>query len=396
MPRPSHAAPLAVVLAFAVCVAPRAQTPREIPDQPIFRLGVSLVQLDAVAVDRKGRHVTDLAPSEFQVFQDGHEQQIVAADYIATDDRFVPLPSTDDGGGAVRSARLQPRDARRTVAIVVDDMRMSFESVYYTRYALKKFVTSSLGDGDLVGMLTTSGAPGTSARFSYSRPELQMAIGRLRFSMFGLRGASILDPVDGLRSRTFGESYREEAYAASAVQRIASMIDQLREQPGRKAVVLVSEGFTMFGAGVDNGAVDYEIRHLVDHANRAGVVIYALDPRGLVVGALSAADNTSGMSPQEAGMLAADRRAALRETQDALRFIAGETGGFAVVDNNDLAGGLRRVLDDQRGYYLIGYQPEPGTFGVDTSGRYRRLKLTVTRKGVKVRARTGFYAIRTE
>lgn len=388
----------AVLLACAALATTHAQAPRERPDpdQPIFRLSVSLVQLDAVVTDRKGRHVTDLTPDEFQVYQDGRRQPVVAAVYIETDDGFVPTPYASDDGATTSGEIVRPRDARRTVAIVVDDLRMGFVSVHHARTALKKFIGTSLRSDDLVGLLTTSGAPGTSVRFSYSRPELQMAVNRLQFSMFGLRAASILDPMDGDfgLGRAFG--YREESFAVSALDRIEQLTAIMQELPGRKAIVLVSEGFAMFGPGMDNGGVEYAIKQLVDRANRAGVVIYALDPRGLVVTGLSAADNTGGMSAHAVSNLAFQRGSALRETQNGLRYIAGETGGFAVVDNNDLAGGLRRVLDDQRGYYLIGYQPEPGTFGTDTRGRFRNVKVRVTRPKVHVRTRAGFYGVRTE
>ena len=82
------------------------------------------------------------------------------------------------------------------------------------------------------------------------------------------------------------------------------------------------------------------------------MVVYAVDPRGLVFTGLSAADNPNSMRAALDAM--ALRNAALRETQDGLRFMAGETGGFAVVNNNDLRAALGRVMADQSGYYLIG------------------------------------------
>jgi VWFA-related protein len=386
---------LALVLAFGALAVARAQEARENPPRPVFRLGVSLVQLDAVVTDRQGRHVTDLTPDEFEIDQDGRRQPVTAAVYVEVDDHFVPTPYPEDDGATTSGEIVRPRDARRTIAIVVDDLRMGFVSVAHARSALKRFVTTSLRGDDLVGLLTTSGEPGTSAPFSYNRADLSMAIGRLRFSMFGLRAASILEPVSG-----FGDDlvngYREASFAVGALARVEAIIDALQSRPGRKAIVLVSEGFTIFAPGNDNVGIEYAMHRLVDRANRAGVVIYAVDPRGLVVTGLTAADNTSGMSPHGMNQLASRRADALRESQNGLRYVTGETGGFAVVDDNDLTGGFRRVLDDQQGYYLIGYQPEAGTFDTDASGRFRKVKVRVTRKGVKVRTRAGFYGVRTE
>jgi VWFA-related protein len=191
---------------------------------------------------------------------------------------------------------------------------------------------------------------------------------------------------------TSEDEHRERVFAMAALNRVGNVIEAVRELPGRKTVVLVSEGFVMFGSASDGGLVRDAMRVLVDRAKRAAVVIYAVDPRGLVVTSPGAADGGGAQS----AALAAQRAMGLRATQDGLRFVAGETGGFAVVDNNDIPGAFRRVMDDQRGYYLVGYQPETSTFGPGSERLFRRLKVKVTRPGLRVRARAGFYGIPTE
>jgi len=75
-----------------------------------------------------------------------------------------------------------------------------------------------------------------------------------------------------------------------------------------------------------------------------------------------------------------------------MRALAEETGGVAYINSNDIGGGVRRALEDQRGYYLIGYRPEEGTFDRETGRpRYHRLTLNVKRAGLKVRTRRGFF-----
>jgi VWFA-related protein len=360
-------------------------------DQPIFRLTVSLVQLDAVVTDRKGRHVTTLGPEDFEVYQDGHPQPITAVSYVETGETWhdtsglPPLPPE----------ALQPNESRRYMAIVVDDLRMSFESIYYARRGLQKFVDRGFQPGDMATLVTTSGGYGRSSEFTYSPTVLKSAIGRLRYSLLGIRPASAFDTVDGT-SRLFGmgNNFLERTFAASAIARVEDAIAALKPLPGRKSVILVSEGFSVFGFGMDNELVRAAMQQLVDRANRAGVVVYALDPRGLVVTSPTAAD--SGSSPQFMAHLSSTRSSALRDSQDGLRYLAGETGGFAVVNTNDLAYGMRRIMSDQRGYYLIGYQPEAGTLAADSSGRFRHVKLKVRRKGLRVRTRSGFYAVATE
>jgi VWFA-related protein len=223
---------------------------------------------------------------------------------------------------------------------------------------------------------------------------LKAAIKRLGYSLWGVRGASALDPVNDVRDLADGfEGFQERTFAVSSLERVNAVIDVLKGLPGRKSVTLVSEGFSVFGFGMDNQLIRDYLRRLVDHANRAGVVVYALDPRGLVVTGISAADS---VNPTRSGEVAMMRSAALRDSQDGLKYLAGETGGFAVVDSNDLAGGMRRIVTDQNGYYLVGYQPEVGSVRTDGSGRYMKLKIKVKPKGLRVRTRSGFYANASE
>jgi VWFA-related protein len=268
---------------------------------------------------------------------------------------------------------------------------MTFESIYRTRTSLQRFVDGELQPDDLVTVVTTSGARGTSWPFTFSRPELRAAVNRLRFSLWNASAAGALEPLENTFELlpTPSERYREEHFAVNALSRITDVIAAVRELPGRKTVLLVSEGFSM--SGLSDSRVREAMYGIVDRANRAGVVIYAVDPRGLVFTGLSAADATAS---QSAMARMSRRNDALLQTQDGLRYVAGQTGGFAVVNSNDMPGAFRRVLDDQRGYYLIGFQPSDDTFHPERG--FRRVKVKVARKGLRVRTRAGFYGVATE
>jgi VWFA-related protein len=388
---------LFVALAISAAVTAAAQRPEQGsgqgPEQtdeprPVFRLSVSLVQVDAVVTDRKGRHVTTLGPADFQVLQDGKPQPVTAVAYVRADERYL------DASGAPEPVVIptSPRQARRVIALVVDDSRMTFESIYHTRMGLQRFVDGELQADDLVTIVTTSGTRGTSWPFTFSRPELRAAVNRLQFSLWNASAAGALDPLENTFELlpSAAERDREQHFAVSALNRIADVIAAVRELPGRKTVLLVSEGFSM--SGLSDSQIRDAMYGLVDQANRAGVVIYAVDPRGLVFTGLSAADSTG--SPSAMARLMSRRNDALLQTQDGLRYVAGQTGGFAVVNSNDMPGAFRRVLDDQRGYYLIGFQPSGDTF---YPGRgFRRVKVKVARRGLRVRTRAGFYGIATE
>jgi VWFA-related protein len=373
----------------SVLCAPLAAQRVERPDPgPVFRLSVSLVQVDAVVTDRKGRHVTTLGPADFQVFQDGRLQPVTAVAYIRSDERYLDRNGVPEP--IVVPAR--PSDARRVIGLVVDDSRMTFESVYRTRMALRRFVDEQLQPDDLVSIVTTSGGRGARWPFTFSRAELRAAVNRMQFSLWNASAAGALEPLENRFDRLFdiSERYREEQFALNALNRVADVIAAVRELPGRKTVLLVSEGFAITGSS--DSFVRDAMNRLVDRANRAGVVIYAVDPRGLVFTGLTAADSGGGGAAMAS--LMSRRNDALLQTQDGLRYVAAQTGGFAVVNSNDMPGAFRRVMDDQRGYYLIGFQPATDTFGPER--RFRRVKVKVVEKGLKVRTRAGFYGVATE
>ena len=105
----------------------------------------------------------------------------------------------------------------------------------------------------------------------------------------------------------------------------------------------------------------------------------------------SAADAVGDTSGEAMSTALSDRALQLSDTQDGLRFLAAETGGFAIVNSNDIAGGVKRVLEDQS-YYLVGYEPDSDTFDA-AKRKFNQLTIKVLRKGVNVRYRSGFFNV---
>jgi VWFA-related protein len=128
-------------------------------------------------------------------------------------------------------------------------------------------------------------------------------------------------------------------------------------------------------------------------------VISAIDPNGLEPHVDVPGAGARGPDTGEPGLFSASHarweRRLLR--QGSLQDLANGTGGIAVTNQNDTAGGLARLLDDQRSYYLIGFEPGPTTFELDAGRpRFRKVELTVKRKDLVVRTRGGFYGISDE
>jgi VWFA-related protein len=204
---------------------------------------------------------------------------------------------------------------------------------------------------------------------------------------FDEEGEEIANPAQAL------EDFRSQVFATGTLGALRYVVSGMRELPGRKSVILFSDGFRLYeedSSGFQRtGTVLDFLKQLVEAANRASVVFYAIDPRGLQTTGMTAADNISNINAISSIM--SSRSAQLKDTQDGLRFLADATGGFAVVNNNDIPGGVRRVLEDQS-YYLVGYDPDSDTFD-PVRRRFNKLEVKVLRKGVNVRYRSGFFNV---
>ncbi|MEK6324474.1 MAG: VWA domain-containing protein [Acidobacteriota bacterium] len=383
--------------------------------EDVVRISVTLVQIDAVVTDEKGRFVTDLERGDFEVFEDDRRQHLTNFSYISTEPtpREAPsTPSTRSGRNLplVPPVRLRPDQVRRTIALVVDDLSMSFESVHFVRESLKKFVDEQMQPGDLVAIIRTGAGIGALQQFTTDKRLLYAAIERVRWNMMGrghvgaFRRIGGGAPADGglgaeefQRFKDETERAREDAFSVGTLGALNFIVRGLKDLPGRKSVILLSDGFELFRAREQNYKVLDAVRRLVDLANRASVIVYTIDARGLQTLGLTAADSTASMSSQEVRRQVDNRSDHLFNSQGGLGYLAYQTGGFFVRNTNDIAGGINRVLDDQKGYYLLGYIPEQSTFKVVQGRRkFHKISVKVKRAGLRVRSRTGFYGVPDE
>lgn len=409
------------------------QSPRQTPTVPtqtqsqdrseddVVRITTNLVQVDPVITDRNGKQVTDLRPDEVQIFENGKPQQI-------TNFSYVSLGSTTPAATArplnnnlppPPPVPLKPEQARRTIAVVVDDLGLSFESTYYVRQALKKFVEQHTQPDDLIAIIRTGGGIGALQQFTTDKRQLLAAVEKIKWNINGRGGVSPFAPIrgDGLPPNRTEESaegnvvpdrdtkedldrFREDLFAVGTLGAINYVVKGLRELPGRKSILLLSDGIKIFNSqepGMSTRMLE-ALRRLTDLANRASVIIYTMDARGLPVLGFSAADSSAGLTPDQFEQQFAARRDGYFESQNGLNYLAQQTGGMFIRNSNDLNAGIRRVIQDQEGYYLIGYRPDESTFD-EVSGRRRfhKLSLKVTRPGkFTVRLRNGFFGVTDE
>jgi VWFA-related protein len=232
---------------------------------------------------------------------------------------------------------------------------------------------------------------------------------------------------------------RAGLYSVGTFGTVGALVQGMADMPGRKSLVFFSEAFRLFQAQGRTLQLIKVMQQLSDRANAASVAVYTVDASGLQTDQFEAADNPAAraymIDPQffagtaagdsggpvlnvnapprtlqradslaaqaEQGSSAAFRRLqalsaqradARRESHSVLSFLAASTGGLFLNNRNDLGGAVKRVAEDNAGYYLIGFRPDDETLDASGRPRMRRLGIKVKRPGLKVRTRSGYAA----
>lgn len=455
---------LNTLLAFVLTISLLAPIAAQQQQQPqkqddVVRTVTNLVQIDVVVTDKAGKQVTDLKPEDFEVSEDGKKRQVTHFSYIAAG---APASTQSEevktAAETVKPIRLRPDQVRRTVALVIDDLGLSYESFGFARKALAKFVDEQMQPTDMVAILRTSAGVGVLQQFTSDKRQLHAAIGQVRWNPLGRGGlepggamneASIgADNRDNIQFIEEAETSRAGLYSVGTIGTIGAIVKGMGEMPGRKSIVLISEAFQMFSAQGRNMQLVDELRRLTDEANANSVAIYTVDASGLQTYTFKASDKVAGYSyvispevmaasggPQDpnagggyggtkqnapprtlprADTLSAraeeDSGAAFRrlaalseqreqqagESHTVLSYLAQRTGGMFERNRNDLGTSIDRIMADQQGYYVIGYRPDEATIAADGTRRLHELRVKVKRSGTKVRSRAGYFGVNYE
>jgi VWFA-related protein len=376
----------------------------------VIKVSVKLVQVDATVTDAQGHPVRDLRAQDFEILQDGKPQTITNFSFISP--ATAPAAAAHGNTPSGNPNKVRFEDVRRTIALVVDDLGLSFETTARVQQALRRYVDTQLQPGDLVAVLRTGAGVGALQQFTTDRQMLYAAIDRVRYNPQGGMRLSTFAPVDshvtnvidgpqpsdveGGQGQFDFDQTRREIYVAGSLGAVRYVVDGLRGLPGRKELVLFSENTQItFGGGGGRSQRAYEgMRSLLDAANRAGVVVYAIDPGGLRTRQLTEADDTARSDPQELLHVSGQREDTEWKSREGMAVLSEATGGLFLHDSNDLHGLLQQALDDSATYYLIGYRPTAETFDAKTGQpKFHTLKIRVLRPGLHVRSRSGFFGV---
>jgi VWFA-related protein len=406
------------------------------PELPRFRAGANLVRVDTY-VSKDDAAVLDLEADDFTVYEDDQPQTVAAFELLQA---RGPLPASERRDPtSTRDMRQQANDAVRLFTLFFDPLSNSFSSAYHVRKPLIDTLEKVIGPDDVIGVMTPDISPASIA-YGKRIDTIERMIGK--WWLMGARDrhtdttaqedaiAACYPPPDqenrGIAAAMVARL--RERRTLDALESLVTHLEGLRDD--RKYVMVFTEGWMLFRpdpalsrglkgtngpipdpVGVDPrtgglrrqndpdpnlgrvmslnqceqlrmqlAQIDHErdFYMLLQRANRANVSFYPVDARGLVV----------FDQPINYDILPSEDRAILGHRWDALRDMAAQTDGEAVLDQGNLSRAFGKLFRDLGSYYLLSYYSTNSRL----DGRFRRIRVEVNRDGVDVRARPGYLA----
>ncbi len=353
---------LLCVLAFAPGTNASEQNGQATSTQepPVFRRTVDMVLVDVIVTDEKGRAVPGLMQSDFVITEDGRRQSI---------ESFEEFQTTDVEGEINFSGEssTSPTAAARFFTLVVDDIHITPHppAILRARAAAAALVEAA-SDGDQMMLVS----PGAGLITLESLPE-----GRPRL-------LELCEKIEGLWTVCNPAEMRRRKYWF--LDNFGFAIEKTAEVEGPKGLVLISRGFNYVSQSLIKDSAEYH--RLTDLSLLANAPIFFVNVGGLKSPIES--DPSRPDSPYK------DRGLSTYIGDDRNRFInimdtlASDTGGFTIHNTNAPEKEMHRIVRESSVYYQLGYYPE----NKDADGKFRKIRVKVNRKGLKVRARKGYFA----
>jgi VWFA-related protein len=414
---------IVVLISVLICVA----FPAQAQDDDVVRVKSNLVNIDVIAKDKKGKYISDLKAGDFTITENGVAQKIEFFD--------APLSRTDPGKPAEQLATTTV--PRNYVSLVLDFQTTGVTNLKQVRDGAIKYVREQVTDTDAVAVLSVTNGLQMLQPFTQDKAKLIASLERLSSSTdsknFEQRDVAenIANLRDFLNSADATPGAIETPAGGAAAARVmiaqrvlqqfvrlrtalslqqarpvlaalAAIAEGLRPIPGKKTLVLFSQGF------VTPEVLDWQVQSTIDIANRANVAIYIIDSAGLraaapASGSLVPSSPLAGVSAvtnQEQRIRATGgetvfdnaRQEGQTREYDILYRISGDTGGKFLKGNNDIGQGLERINQEIQARYTLAYRSTNQNF----DGAFRKVRIEVRRPDTQIMSRSGYYAIPPE
>ena len=356
-----------------------AQAPPDTGDVK-FSSNTQLVVQMVTVKDKDGKAVEGLTAKDFTITEDGKPQQIRFCEFQRLEGQPQPVTTTAPPaapraiGTQAEIAPEKPGDLRyrnrRLLVLYFDQSSTPVPDQFRSLDAAGSFLRRQVTPADLVAIFSYArGSVRIHQDFTDDRALLQQTLATL--------SAAVSRPETGMEDETdagsaFGQDYGEfnifnTDRQLAALQTAVKMLDKLNE---KKSLVYFASGLKL--SGLDNQA---QLRATINAAVRANVALFTVDARGLVAEApLGDATMASpGGNAMYTGGAADARATRFAQSQDTLWTLAADTGGKALLDNNNLSLGIVNAQQSITSYYVIGYYSSNEAL----DGRFRRIKVTL-------------------
>ena len=405
------------------------------PADDVLRTNTELVQTTITVVDKNRKFVEGLSQQDFELLIDGKPRPV----------NFLERVTSGSNREAQLTQREQPQVSGtvplstvrgRTIIFFIDDLHLSLSSLNSTRQMIAHVLDTEISGKDSVVIADAKGQIGFLQQFTNNKEVLQAALARVTVHSSDERtmgfGNTPMSEYTALNIETKPDSrqnnvmavYIEECLKQSgpkgldrrtgltlrlncerlvksnarailmqtghATERMYESLEHLMRSsgrlPGRKILFFVSDGFISQGGPVGDN-LSNKLKQITDAAQRANVVIYSIDARGLISGTL---DATNNLVPDANGRMAAIASAEIFATQDALNALAVDSGGRALRNQNYFDRWVEKVLDETSNYYVLAWRPSAEE---EKESRFRNVKITIAgRPELTVRAPRGYVA----
>ena len=409
----------------------RNQNPSEQnKEKPVITSTVE-VPVDVIVRDKGGRPIKGLTASDFEVYENGVPQQITSVRMVSREPSDNQMNSkTQNVTGVTSAETASAASSTSTTSLLVFD-RLTPDTQVRARDAALNYVNENMKSDSRMGVFVTGLSlrrlqPLTEdAQLVRDAVEQAASVSTTSNPSVGKDARAVRNELSEVirtvdpKAIPAGDPFRRDRLSAqlhmlegfeylqreqqgnATINGPIAIIDSLREVPGRKAVIFLSEGLVI------PPSVEPLMRSAINSASRAGVTVYTVDTAGLRIGSQQAETSKEiqshsdlrmaqlGNAVDPVGPMTKD----LERNEDILRSdsrsgleqLADQTGGFMIRDTNDLKGRMNRIDDDLRTYYLVNYTPKDQS----SDGSFRKIEVKVKRSGVSVQNRKGYYAINT-
>jgi len=399
-------------------------------DPDVLRTNTELVQTGVSVFDKQGHFVDGLTKQDFELEIEGRRVPISFFENIVAGsvrDREARIAGSEPN----KQERSFPVSARRrAIVFFIDDRHLSLDSVGRTRKTLLEFINKKMGQNDLVAIASASGQIGFLQQFTGNKEVLRAAVARLNQIPYVItdygknpnspmteymaltierkddpqvfefyvqdcmkwsirppgrgQGASRVQCEVEVKNRARQILIQAGTVTLSTYYSLETLLHSAEKMPGSKLAFFISDGF-LAESGPRAPVAMHQVARIVDEARRAGVVIYTIDARGLISGAL---DATGNVPFDGGGMLESAHLREIPATQDALNALARDTGGRALRNQNYFDQFINDVVAETSRYYLIAWRPESDD---ERTAKFKDIKIRVVgRSDLTVRAARGF------